>query len=101
MNVEIQCPNCLTDEHLSGHRDGSVIVITCAGCGLGWDRPVAPHCGRCGSTDVVAHPVPLIERSRGTQLSITAMHIETLCRTCDAARLTRRGDGHLPDALGG
>jgi hypothetical protein len=48
----------------------------------------------------VAQPVPVIERSRGTQMSITAMHIETLCRVCDAERLAERGQGHLPPALG-
>jgi Zn ribbon nucleic-acid-binding protein len=100
MSLEILCPNCATDDHLRGERRDSVIVITCAACGLSWDRPVAPHCGTCGSTDVVAHPVPLLERSRGTQMSITAMHIETLCRTCDADRLAERGEGHLPRSLG-
>lgn len=100
MSLHITCPNCATDEHLTGLRSGAVIIVTCGECGLSWDRPAAPHCNRCGSTDVVAHPVPLIERSRGTQLSITAMHIETLCRTCDAERLNLRGDGHLPDTLG-
>lgn len=100
MSLEIVCPNCATDDHLSGERRDQVIVITCAGCGLDWERPVAPHCGTCGSTDVVAHPVSLLERSRGTQMSITAMHIETLCRTCDADRLAERGEGHLPKSLG-
>jgi hypothetical protein len=33
-------------------------------------------------------------------MSITAMHIETLCRTCDADRLAERGEGHLPRSLG-
>jgi Zn ribbon nucleic-acid-binding protein len=100
MSLEILCPNCATDDHLSGTRRDQVIVITCAGCGLEWERPVAPHCATCGSTDVVAQPVPLLERSRGTQMSITAMHIETLCRTCDADRLAERGEGHLPRSLG-
>lgn len=100
MTLEIHCPNCATDEHLRGARRDQVIVITCGGCGLAWDRPVAPHCPTCGSVDVVAHPVPLLERSRGTQMSITAMHIETLCRMCDSAQLAERSDGHLPRSLG-
>lgn len=102
MTLEISCPNCQTDEHLTGVRRDAVIVVTCDACGISWERPVAPHCHRCGSTDVVAYPVPLIERSRGTQRSITAMHVETLCRVCDADRLAteRDGDGHLPPALG-
>lgn len=98
--IEISCPNCQTDEHLRGSRQDPVIVITCEQCGLSWERPVAPYCSTCGSTDVVAHPVPLIERSRGTQLSITAMHIETLCRVCDGDRLRADNGGHLPPALG-
>lgn len=100
MSLDIVCPNCTVDDHLRGERQDAVIVITCAECGLRWERPVAPHCGTCGSTDVVAHPVPLLERSRGTQMSITAMHIETLCRVCDADRLAERGEGHLPKPLG-
>ena len=100
MSLEILCPNCSTDDHLTGAPRDDVIVITCSRCGLSWERPVAPHCHRCGSTDVVAHPVPLLEKSRGNQMSITAMHIETLCRVCDADRLAERRDGHLPRSLG-
>jgi hypothetical protein len=100
VSLDIRCPNCATDEHLRGTRQDAVIVIVCESCDLSWERPVAPHCATCGSTDVVAHPVPLIERSRGTQMSITAMHIETLCRTCDADRLAERHEGHLPRSLG-
>ncbi|MCH1489208.1 MAG: hypothetical protein L7T83_02195 [Ilumatobacteraceae bacterium] len=99
MSLDISCPNCETDEHLFGARNDAVITITCSGCSLSWDRPAAPHCERCGSTDVVAHPVPLIERSRGTQMSITAMHVETRCRICDADELRERGTGHLPPSL--
>ncbi|MDA2945690.1 MAG: hypothetical protein O2925_12785 [Actinomycetota bacterium] len=98
--IEIACPNCATDEHLTGERIEQKIVISCSDCGLSWERPAVPHCSACGSTDVVAQPVPVIERSRGTQMSITAMHIETLCRVCDAERLAERGQGHLPPALG-
>jgi hypothetical protein len=100
MSLEIVCPTCRTDEHLSGVRRDAVIVVTCSECGATWERPVVPHCHQCGSTDVVAYPVPLIERSRGTQRSITAMHVETLCRVCDADRLAAEHPGHLPPALG-
>lgn len=99
MAIEIVCPDCGTDDHLSGRRSHDAIVVTCSACGLSWERPAAPHCPTCGSTDVVAQPVPLVERSRGTQMSITAMHIETLCRTCDADQLNRPSDGHLPPGL--
>lgn len=100
MSLDITCLNCNTDDHLRGARQDDVIVITCEQCGLSWERPVAPYCATCGSTDVVAQPVPLIESSRGTQRSITAMHVETLCRTCDADRLRAHNDGHLPPGLG-
>lgn len=100
MTIEITCPTCGTDEHLTGRRTGDVIVVTCAACGLSWERPAQPHCRSCGSTDVVVQAVPLIERSRGTQRSITAMHVEFLCPVCDAERLDARHDGHLPPALG-
>ncbi|MGA1038687.1 MAG: hypothetical protein ACO38E_05530 [Ilumatobacteraceae bacterium] len=99
MSLDISCPNCETDVHLTGERADAVIVVTCGNCSLTWERPAAPHCDRCGSTDVIAHPVPLIERSRGTQMSITAMHIETRCRVCDADEIRKRGSGHLPPSL--
>jgi transposase-like protein len=37
---------------------------------------------------------------RDTQLSITAMHIGTMCRICDTDQLAQRTDGHLPPSLG-
>jgi hypothetical protein len=100
MSLHIVCTNCNTDDHLTGERREPDIVITCSQCGLHWTRTIAPHCHQCGSTDVVAFGVPLIERARGTQMSITAMHIETLCRTCDADRLAAPHQGHLPPSLG-
>jgi len=32
-------------------------------------------------------------------MSITAMHIETRCRVCDADEIRERGSGHLPPSL--
>ncbi|NBS30570.1 MAG: hypothetical protein EBS76_08660 [Actinobacteria bacterium] len=54
MSLDISCPNCETDEHLTGQRTDAVIVVTCSNCSLSWERPAAPHCDRCGSTDVIA-----------------------------------------------
>lgn len=79
----------------SGHRHHLLELRTLLG---------TPHSHRIAHVQFHrcrAHPVPLIERSRGTQYSIIAMHIETLYRICDADRLRDPGDGHLPRALGG
>jgi hypothetical protein len=43
----------------------------------------------------------IVERSRGTQMSIQGVQREFLCRVCDADRLAARRDGHLPDRLPG
>ena len=99
--IEIVCPSCGTDEHLHGRPGDGVIHLTCTACDLTWDRLTTPHCGTCGSLDMVCVPEVLVERSRGTQLSITGVQPHYKCRTCDADELARPRSGHLPDTLGG
>ena len=48
-----------------------------------------------------AAPRLLIEKSRGSQMSIQGVQREFLCRTCDAARIAASRDGHLPERLPG
>jgi hypothetical protein len=43
----------------------------------------------------------IVEKSRGSQMSIQGVHREFLCRVCDADQLARRRDGYLPDRLPG
>ncbi len=87
MASDISCANCGEDEALEGSRDGEVITITCESCGLIWDRDLTPKCPTCGSTDVRAAFQSILEKSRGTQLSIQSMKLIYLCPTCDADRL--------------
>jgi hypothetical protein len=80
---ELTCPRCGTDEQLVGERSGEVIHITCDGCGLGWDRDISPRCATCGRTDDVRTITePVIEKARGTQLSIVGVTTTYLCETC-------------------
>jgi hypothetical protein len=48
-----------------------------------------------------AMPKVLVEKSRGTQMSIQGIQREFLCRTCDASEIRRQRDGHLPTRLDG
>ena len=50
---------------------------------------------------MVCVPEVLVERSRGTQLSITGIQPRYKCRACDADELAQPRDGHLPNTLGG
>ncbi|MCP3935342.1 MAG: hypothetical protein GY708_08220 [Actinomycetia bacterium] len=84
---DIVCPACGEDEELDGEREGDVIAITCARCETTWHRDPSPRCPRCDSPDVEAAIKAVIEKSRGSQLSIVATQIVHLCRTCDAELL--------------
>lgn len=99
--TEIVCIECGTDDHLSGtpHDDG-LIELRCAACDVVWLRNPLPHCERCGGENMEAAPKVLLERSRGTQMSIQGIQREFLCRTCDAERIQQRRAGHLPERLG-
>lgn len=80
----------------------TVIHITCTACDLHWDRMTAPNCETCGSRDMVCVPEVLVERSRGTQLSITGVQPHYKCRSCDADELTQpRAGATSPTPLAG
>jgi hypothetical protein len=99
--IEITCPACGTDDHLSGSAHDNSIRVTCTACELSWDRLTTPHCEQCNGQDMVCVPEILVERSRGTQLSIMGVQPHYRCRTCDADELNKPRDGHLPKTLGG
>lgn len=86
---ELTCDDCGTDDHLRGERDGDVIHITCDGCGATWDRPLTPVCPTCGDEDMYVDKRPVIDKSRGTQLSIVGMNKVYLCRRCDTEEIHR------------
>ena len=83
----IACANCGEEEHLLGERVGDSITITCEVCGLVWDRDLTPRCPSCDSLDVRPAFQAIVDKSRGTQLSIQSMRLVHLCPTCDADRL--------------
>ena len=79
---DIACANCGEEENLDGERRGGVIEITCASCGLVWDRDLTPLCRTCGTTDVRPAFKSIVDKSRGTQLSIQSMRLVHLCPNC-------------------
>lgn len=84
---DIACANCGEDERLRGERIEAAITITCEVCGLVWDRDLMPRCPTCESTDVRPAFQAIVDKSRGTQLSIQSMRLVHLCPNCDAERL--------------
>jgi hypothetical protein len=89
MALEIACPSCGESEELSGRRRDEHIEITCGGCGQIWDRPTSPVCPECNGDDLVAVPLAIVEKSRGTQLSVVGIRIVHLCTSCDADAIER------------
>jgi hypothetical protein len=102
MSIEIVCAECGTDEHLRGRPvDGGLIELTCEACGVSFRRDPRPTCATCGGHDMEAAPQLIVEKSRGSQMSIQGVHREFLCRVCDVERLAAKREGYLPDRLPG
>lgn len=87
--LDIVCPVCGEAEDLAGERGDEKIAITCGRCGQSWDRPTSPTCSECGGTDLQAVPLAIVEKSRGTQLSVVGIRIVHLCLDCDAEDIER------------
>jgi DNA-directed RNA polymerase subunit RPC12/RpoP len=99
---EIACPRCREDEELSGRPDGDLILIDCLACGASWHRDPERRCPRCGAGDLYPAPVAIVEKSRGTQLSIMSTRIEYLCWRCDRDLIDAQrqsGTALMPDEL--
>lgn len=92
----IVCPNCDEDEDLDGKDIDGTIHITCASCGATWERDLTPRCETCGRTDLRDALEAILDKSRGTQLSIQAMKVVWLCPDCDAEKLRRWLDSNVP-----
>ncbi len=102
MSDEIQCPACGEDDDLSGSNDEGVITITCGACDNVWERDRERRCPRCGAGDLYPVPVAILEKSRGTQLSIMSTRPEYLCWVCDRDLIDaqrRSGTPIMPDEL--
>ncbi len=61
-----------------------------------WDRDLEPRCPTCGSADVRPALQSIVEKSRGTQLSIQSMRVVHLCPVCDPERLAVWNQGNTP-----
>jgi Zn ribbon nucleic-acid-binding protein len=101
--MDISCPACGESETMTGRRTGDVIRLTCGACGHGWTRDPSPQCWRCGRRDLVAVPLAILERGRGTQLSVVGTRTVHLCPECDADSLAawnrNRPNPLMPDEL--
>jgi hypothetical protein len=89
MALDIVCPLCDEDDDLSGERSDDEITITCGRCGQSWTRSLTPSCSGCGGTDMVTVPTAILERSRGTQLSVVGIQMVKKCVVCDRDDIER------------
>jgi Zn ribbon nucleic-acid-binding protein len=99
---DVRCPQCGEQEELSGRRVDGEILLTCDRCGYDGPRVARRTCPTCGGDDVVERPKALVERSRGTQLSVVGYTTVGLCRQCDADALAAalaHGGAVMPDEL--
>lgn len=93
---DLVCARCGEDDRLRGERAGDLITITCEVCGLVWDRDPTPSCPRCGSTDLRPAFQSILDKSRGTQLSIQSVRLVHLCPDCDAGVLADYAKSNTP-----
>lgn len=86
MAADISCPGCGETDELRGERRDHLIALVCEVCDAEWVRdPTArPDCERCGGTDMREAVQAVVEKSRGTQLSIQSFRQLWLCPSCDA-----------------
>lgn len=89
--ADLECPECGETETLAGRPTGvgEVIEITCERCTRTWERDPSPRCSRCDGDDLFAACKAVVEKSRGSQLSIVATEVIHLCMTCDEALVGR------------
>ena len=99
----LACPNCGEEERLAGRSVDGTIVVTCEACLHQWERDVDPRCDRCGSGGMFRAIAAIIEKGRGTQLSVVGTRTVYLCEACDAATIRTYLDGRpnplMPDQL--
>jgi hypothetical protein len=101
--MDIRCPSCGEDEALRGERDDDRIDLTCDACRHRWVRDLTPRCPRCGGGDLQTVPLAILEKGRGTQLSVVGTRPIDLCTRCDDVVLRRyhrnRPNPLMPDEL--
>ncbi len=89
MPLDIVCPVCDEEDDLIGRRADAEVHITCNGCGTTWVRPLRPACATCGGSDLQTVPLAIVEKSRGTQLSVVGLRMIQLCWSCDREMIGR------------
>lgn len=85
--IGTECPECGESDRLVGERDGDLIHLECEACRATWDRTPLPTCQHCGGSDLQAVAMAIVEKSRGTQLSVVGTRTVYLCPVCDADAL--------------
>jgi len=93
----ITCP-CGESEDLSGAPEGDLITVSCGRCGHRWTRDLSLRCEICDETDIQIVPLAIVEKGRGTQLSVVGTRPVPLCSRCDTDDLRRYHD-HRPNPL--
>lgn len=80
------CPACGEEELLRGEPRGTLIALVCERCHAEWirDPHAVPACPRCDGTEMREAVQAVVEKSRGTQLSIQSFRQTWLCPSCDA-----------------
>ena len=97
MATEIVCTQCGVDDHLTGtRRDDDLIELYCEWCDVTFTRDPRPSCDKCGGYEMEAMPKVLVEKSRGTQMSIQGVQREFMCRVCDDPTPARRSPPVAP-----
>ena len=87
--MEITCPECGETEAIRGKRSGGLIALVCGRCDAAWHRDPTPRCPTCGGGDLRIVPLAIVEKGRGTQLSVVGTRPVHLCTACDAGVLER------------
>ena len=104
----MRCPQCNEEDDLTGLTSAGGITVTCGACGFTWERSTDTVCNRCGLADMFEAVAAIIEKGRGTQLSVVGSRVVHLCETCDRETIRRYLDtrpnplmpDHLPNAPG-
>lgn len=97
------CPRCGEQDDLRGRRTDDGIDVACGACRLEWVRSLDPVCARCGASDLFEAVAAIVEKGRGTQLSVVGSKVVHLCEACDAKTirtyLDSRPNPLMPDQL--
>ena len=98
MAIDVSCPRCGETDQLLGRRRNDVIALRCEACGQEWERDPSPRCASCEGNELVAAVAAIVEKGRGTQLSVVGTRVVHLCVHCDAEALARY-DRNRPNPL--